>query len=198
MFLFGHVGITAAVIRTGDVFFREDAVTEETPGIRANISRLFSGIRNRAGKIDYRMVIIGSMLPDIIDKSVYLAFGQSGETLSGRDYSHTLLFIVLLFAGSFVLLRYKKPWLLLLAAGSFIHLLLDRMWGDTVTLFWPFLGPLEGEVTTGWISERWHDLFSAPSAYIPEIIGIIIIIYFAFRIIKNRGIPGFIRTGGIA
>lgn len=198
MFLFAHVGITAAVVRAGDNYFKEEAVTSGKPGLRGKISRIFSAIRSQSGKIDYRMVIIGSMLPDIIDKSLFLILGKSGETLSGRDYSHSLLFCLALFAGGLFLLRYRKPWLLVLSLGSVTHLLLDRMWGDTVALFWPFMGPLKGEYVADWATGMWNDLFTVPEVYIPEIIGIIIVIYFAIRIIRNRGIPGFIRTGSIA
>jgi membrane-bound metal-dependent hydrolase YbcI (DUF457 family) len=196
MFLFGHAGITAALARAGDAIFPEN--TDKGAGFRSGISRIMGKLRNRHGKIDYRMVIIGSLLPDIIDKSTFLLAGAGNGTLSGRDFAHSLLFSVLLFAGGLFLLRYRKPWLLLLSLGNFVHLLLDRIWDMPDTLFWPFLGPLEGRPSANWLSERWHDLLTKPTIYVPEIIGIIILLYFTYRIIRKKGITGFLKTGGIA
>jgi hypothetical protein len=152
------------------------------------------GIKNLAGKIDYRMVIIGSVLPDLIDKPLFLLFGNSLE-LSGRDYAHTLILGLLLLIGGLVLNRYGRPWLLVVSLSSFMHLVLDRIWNKPVTLFWPLMGPLRGETTEGWVADRWYSIFTVPEAYIPEIIGLAILLAFFIRLIRNKGITEFLKNG---
>jgi len=205
MLFFGHIGITAAVLKACDVSLSiTKPGSSREPGPRSNstsaVSRpqlrpypFLGRIKNRLGRIDYRMVLVGSILPDIIDKPVFLLFG--GAALSGRDYAHTLLFNLVLLIGGLVLLRYRRSWLLIISLSSFTHLVLDRMWGCPVTLLWPLLGPLPGGETAGWISDRFYSIFSIPEVYIPEIIGLLILLAFFLRLVKNKGVTGFITSG---
>src|SRR3974390_1194429 len=102
MLFFGHIGITVGVVF---------------------LLLLFIKI-----KADYRVVMIGSMLPDIIDKplGIYI-FTQALD--SGRIFCHTLLFVAVLALSSILLYCIKKQtWLAFLAIGSFMHLILDQLW----------------------------------------------------------------------
>jgi len=199
MFVFGHVGITTAAAIMGDILLSTKSPGEdEKPGFRTKLSAFMNRLRSSTGNIDYRLVVIGSMLPDIIDKPLFLLLADRGVSLSGRDYGHTLLFHLVLLAGSLLLLRYKKPWLLVITLSSFVHLIFDRMWEVPVTLFWPFLGSLPVGETTYWASNMWNDLVSVPKVYIPEIIGLVALLFLAYRIVKNRGVVRFIRNGIIA
>src|SRR5437879_7186189 len=71
-------------------------------------------------RIDYRLILVGAILPDVIDKP--LAFLLS---LEGRLWAHTFLFLFAILALSFVL-----SWrgLRLVGFGVSTHLLLDRIW----------------------------------------------------------------------
>lgn len=154
------------------------------------------GIGRQLGSIDYRMALLGSLLPDIVDKIPWL-FASSDIFPSGRDYGHTFLFNLLLFICGLILLKYKKSWLLIISLSSIIHLILDRMWDDPVALWWPLLGPFHRVETTGWLSNILHALFSEPGTYISEIIGLVIILVIAYRVIVTKGVLNFIRTGAI-
>ncbi len=166
MLFFGHIGITMGAAR---------------------ISRL--------GGIDYRMVLLGSLLPDIIDKPIFLLFGNSAS-LSGRDYAHTLLFNLILLAGGLLLARADKRWLLFLSLGSLAHLIFDQIWLNMETMLWPLLGALIRGDTSTLLSRIWSGLFT-PGVYIPEIAGLTILGLFIYRIIKMRGIQRFLLTGNI-
>ncbi len=208
MLLFGHIGITAGVVKACDTLVsmsRPDNSYE--PGSnsrfgivirkqRLRLHHLLSGIKGRIGSIDYRIVLLGSLLPDIIDKPLWLlAVGYIAP--SGRGYAHTLLFNLALFICGLILIRYRKSWLLIISLCSFMHLIFDQIWNSPVVLLWPLLGPLPEKETTGWLFNIIQALFSYPSVYIPEIIGLIIVLLFAYRLIIRRSFISFIRSGAV-
>jgi len=106
MLLFGHIGITL--------------------GIAWLVNRIFKV------KMDYRLIAIGSLLPDIIDKPLGMIILPLNN---GRIFGHTLLFILILLL---IGLKYRKS--LFLSFASFCHLIEDRMWNEPETFFWPLLG----------------------------------------------------------
>jgi membrane-bound metal-dependent hydrolase YbcI (DUF457 family) len=82
--------------------------------------------------IDYRLVVAGAVLPDLVD-----------GPLGGARFAHTLLFSVALLAVVMVATRGHRPArrrLLALPIGTFVHLLLDGMWTRAHGFWWPFLG----------------------------------------------------------
>ena len=68
-------------------------------------------------------VLLGSMLPDIIDKP--LGELRFGTPAMGRTIAHTLLFLLLLGMAAYYLSDLR---LASLAGGVMAHLLLDFMW----------------------------------------------------------------------
>jgi len=149
------------------------------------------------GSIDYRIVLLGSLLPDIIDQPLWFFVGGNFFS-SGRGYGHTLLFNLALFICGLILVRYRKSWLLIISLCSFMHLILDQMWRNLATLFWPLLGPIPEKETAGWLLNMIQRLFSCPEVYIPEIIGLVIVLLFAYKLVMRKGIIGFIRGGAIS
>lgn len=107
--IFWHLGVTAALVVV-------------TLGVR---------------RIDYRVVLLGAILPDLIDKPIGRIFFAE-EFQTGRLFGHTLLFVTALLLGIQLLLRGQQArrWFILPIA-ALIHLALDGMWNDPVTLFWP-------------------------------------------------------------
>jgi hypothetical protein len=87
--------------------------------------------------IDYRLVVAGALLPDLLDAP----FG-------GARVMHTLLASVVLLVGVMLATRHRRQArrrLLAVPIGTFLHLVLDGMWSRTETFWWPFLGRgLEG------------------------------------------------------
>ncbi len=85
---------------------------------------------------DLRYLLVGSLLPDIIDKTLYLFL----LTNNSRTYGHTLLFAVFsLFAIMILTSRDnpKRKSYLLIPIALLFHLVLDEMWMFSETLFWP-------------------------------------------------------------
>ena len=81
---------------------------------------------------DYRMVVLGALLPDLVDAP----FG-------GARLAHTLLAAVVVL--TVVMLatrgrRHRRRSLLAVPIGMFAHLVADGMWARTEAFWWPFLG----------------------------------------------------------
>ncbi len=209
MLFFGHIGITAGATKACDIFLsmtkpgnsqESDSRSKIAPAIGRQRLRLYplqTRIKRWVGSIDYRIVLLGSLLPDIIDKPVWFFVTSltSDTSLSGRDYAHTLLFNLALFISALVLIRYRKSWLLVISLSSFMHLILDQIWKNPVVLLWPLLGPLPKGETVGWMSNIIQGLFSYPEVYIPEIIGLAIVLLFAYRLAMKKSVISFIRDG---
>jgi inner membrane protein len=192
MLLFAHVGITAAVTKLIDTAFPVDAARSDN-GVRQQISSAVNRFRDADGVIDYRMIIIGSMLPDIIDKPLALVM-DNAVYFSGRGIFHSLLFNLLLLFGGIV---FRKTWLRVLWFGSLMHLLLDSIWHAPVTLFWPFLGWFPPYDYDSWLGNIWEGLVTNPEVFIPEIAGFLVVAFIASRVIRGNGLMRLIKNGEI-
>jgi len=69
------------------------------------------------------------------------------------------------------------------------------MWHNPVTFWWPLLGAIQRADATGWISDIIRALFSNPGTYIPEVIGLTIILLMGYRLIVRKKSLNFIRAG---
>ena len=206
MLLFGHTGITTGIFKACDILLNKPADSyQPDSSSRFRLAALkkwlplygrLNGIRHQLGSIDYRLILLGSLLPDIMDKPSWL-FASSDIFPSGRSYGHTFLFNLLLFICALILLKYKKSWLLIISLSSYIHLILDQMWHNPVTLWWPLLGAMQRADTTDWLSYITRALFSDPGTYIPEVIGLTIILLMGYRLIVRKKSLNFVRTGVI-
>lgn len=145
--------------------------------------------------IDYRFILLGALLPDLIDKPVGFTYFSNL-----RVFSHSLLFLLIIIAAGIFLYRFRKQlWLLCLAFGVFWHLILDQMWLNTHTLFWPLLGlPFERLDVSNWMYVILQELRNEPAVYLPEIIGLVILIYLGIMLVIKRGVFTFIREGRIS
>ncbi len=208
MLLFGHLGITAGIVRVCDAL---GARSKASGTVASKASIQSSPARDigpdcrhhrlnktgcQSGSVDYLGVLLGSLLPDILDKPSWL-LNFTPLFASGRGYAHTFLFNLIVFIGGLVMLKYRKSWLLVVSFSSFVHLMLDQMWKNPVVLWWPLLGPIHRVETGGWWFDIIRGLFSDPSVYIPEIIGFLIILLLGYRLVVNRNVMNFIRTGVI-
>jgi len=84
--------------------------------------------------------IAGSILPDLIDKPLGLiVFPQALD--NARTFSHTLLIVGILSALAVIAWRSRRTYLLLGFTGAILlHQVLDEMWHNTVTWFFPWFG----------------------------------------------------------
>ena len=210
MLLFGHIGITFASAVLGFGLreklrhgITEDGVEKTSPARDSHSSNdhprsKTSFFRSLANHMDIRFLLVGSMLPDIIDKpiGVYLFW----ETFSsGRIFSHTLLFLVLVTVAGLLIRRYSgKTWGLALSFGTFLHLILDQMWEMPKTLLWPIFGiAFEGMDPTYWLGNILQALLREPEVYVPEIIGFVVLVWFVWELLHRRAIMRFLRQGRV-
>lgn len=208
MLFFGHIGITAGVVKGWEILASINGADNggergsgpgviAVPGMKSgHLQDLFNWIKQWSASIDYRLVLVGSFLPDLIDKPVWFLLAQE-TSISGRGYAHTLLFNLVLFAGVLILIRYGKSWWLVIAPSSFMHLVLDEMWNSPVVLLWPLFGPLPEEETADWVSNMLWGLLSQPAVYIPEIVGLVIVSLFTYSLVKRRNVLSFLKNGTI-
>ena len=146
--------------------------------------------------VDIRILLVGSILPDIIDKPLGLVFFRE-ELSSGRVFAHSLLFLVILTAAGFFLYRQRRStWLLVLAAGTLLHLALDEIWLMPQTVLWPFLGfSFERIEITDWYSLWFRDFFAYPGIFIPELLGLAIVLGFGIVLVARKKVGDFLRRG---
>jgi inner membrane protein len=187
MLVLGHAGITlgAATLVAGAVKSRQSTQ-----------SRKESWFTYLGRYIDIRLLLVGSLLPDIIDKPVGQLFFR--ETFNnGRIFSHTLLFFIIITAlGFYLYKRHRQIWLLTLSAGTLMHLVLDGMWYAPGTLFWPFLGfTFERTDLTNWLSNILHALMSNQAVFVPEVAGLAVLLWFGLTLIARKKVGVFIKYG---
>lgn len=191
MILFGHLGLTTGAAK----------LLETTLSKRRHAE---------PPDVDYRLVLAGALLPDIIDKPVG-AFLFVDTFHNSRIYAHTLLFsLVLLIAGAVLYRRRKKSVLLTLGLACLFHLALDKPWLYLETFLWPILniGPALSAgngwlpVLLGfpykfddWIANNMISLFNNPSPLIFEILGLAILIWLFICLLRRKKIKEFFRMG---
>jgi hypothetical protein len=196
MLLFGHIGTTLGAAKIIEVLSNKSSKAQ----VKA--------------PIDYRLIMLGAMLPDIIDKPLVLMLADK-PVGSARFIAHSLIFIVaLLLLGELYGVIFKKTGLLIIACASFAHIIEDLIWRTPKILFWPYYNWVLGYINiskptfgSGYIENRvriittsvskldWGEILSKPSVFIPELIGGIIVLYFLAKLILNRKLIEFIRTG---
>ncbi len=134
-------------------------------------------------RVDYRLLLVAALLPDLIDKPLSVVSG-----IAGRNIAHTLV-LALSLTAVFLLLRSRSRsreragvWavaFLALAIGTWTHLFLDRMWALPEILLWPFLGlafPLDPFDPLSFL-EGYRD----PYVLIGDVLGAVALGYLAWR-----------------
>lgn len=163
------------------------------------VRRTSSWLTTLGKYVDIRFLFIGALLPDIIDKPLGHLFFR--EALgNGRIFAHTLLFVIVIALIGLYLYRSRgQLWLLAIAFGTMVHLILDQMWQAPETLLWPVFGFAfpKGDVT-GWIPGILETLLSNPAVYITEMIGAGILIWFAWFLLRRKKALAFIARGKIS
>lgn len=131
---------------------------------------------------DYRMVVVGALLPDLIDAP----FG-------GARLAHTLVGAVAVL--TLVMLgtrghRHRRRSLLAIPIGMFAHLVADAMWARTQTFWWPFFG----RSLTGGLPALDHGL---AILVLEELVGLFVVAWCwqRFRLSDAKVRAAFLRTG---
>ena len=201
MFLFAHTGITVgtAVLlngliggRFGNKTIERDDAWAETEAESHSAEAWFVSVGRR---IDLRVLLVGSLLPDIIDKPLgLLVFG----TFWCRLFCHSLLFLVVIAcAGLYLYTSHHRNWLLVLGFGIFMHLVLDEMWLDTHTLLWPLQGfsfptvyyPNSEQGVTGGLD--------VAKLLVSELVGLVVLGWITWLLVRRGKVWAFIRHGQV-
>ena len=161
-------------------------------GLAALITYVSLGRR----RIDYRYVLAGAVLPDVVDGTLGLMFFDGS---AGRWVAHSLLAVIVVFAVIVIAFRHKRRVAVFgLGVGWLLHLVGDGMWQAPRTFLWPAFGTrfaLRPEEPYSW------ELFSDPLDHVwtwtGEAVGILILLWFfvAFRLGEDERLKRFSRDG---
>ncbi len=169
MFLLGHMGITVGI-----VYLLAWLIS----------TRIIKGKPDTSlpMEIDFRIVIIAAILPDIIDKIVGLIILKE-EISNGRLFTHSIVITGIFSICLLVFAKIKSGHIiksLFYTSPLYFHLLLDRMWEEPPTLFWPLLGTSFPRLDIE-ISDYFTLLLSNPYIFVGEILGVLIILTLLIR-----------------
>jgi hypothetical protein len=204
MLLFAHTGITLGAVWLPDYLLRHRSSSSiknlsEKEAVEhphnSFLSRFISHIRNH----DYRIILIGSLLPDIIDKPTSLLFPELNHA---RGFAHTGLFaLILLLLGLYFYIKRNNFSGIYLAFASIMHLIIDGMWQFPKILLWPLYGwRFEGFEMVSlnvFLHELYHLLLSHPLVIAFELAGFLILISFFIYLLKQNRIYVFLKTGNL-
>lgn len=185
MFVLGHVGISFGLVLILIVYYSKY--------VNKRISR--TTIIN---KIDFRIIAVSAMFPDIVDKIVgMLILGE--EISNGRIFTHSLVILTVLSISTFNYSKVKLTGLfvpLLYIFPAYLHLILDGLWTEPNTLLWPLTGTGFPRIGVEF-GDYFGILFSNPYVYISEIIGaiILIVIFIKFKLYQRTRFANLIKSG---
>lgn len=135
----------------------------------------------RDPRFDYRLLLMGALLPDIIDVPV----GQA-------RWAHSVTFAIVVLTVVMLATFGRRPvrrTLLGLPIGILLHLVFDGVWTSTAVFWWPFTGSW-GDVAVPSLDRGWWNLAL-------EAIGLALIVWivrsFDLRSAAQR--RQFVRTG---
>jgi hypothetical protein len=139
---------------------------------------------------DYRLLVVGALLPDVLDAP----FG-------GARWAHTLLFSVVLLVVVMLATPLGRPGrrqlrrrLLAIPIGTFLHLVLDGVWGTKEVFWWPAFG-------AGALAGRPLPSFdrSVALVVVQELVGLALLVWWwrRFRLAEPARRATFLRTGRV-
>ena len=164
-----HMGVTVGVVQTAEKMFG-------------------------TSKIDYRLLLTASILPDIIDKPLGYIL-SAGHALGTRLVGHSLFFLLLILCIGYMGRHRHGKMYSTLFIGSAMHDVLDRMWYYPRTFFGPIAG---NNVVNGF--ETWEvpikiGFLNITELYALEILGGIILLYLFMSLARQNKIMQFIKSG---
>jgi membrane-bound metal-dependent hydrolase YbcI (DUF457 family) len=174
MFVLGHIGLTMGIIIGILLLLKKTELLKE---------------------LDFRLIILIALIPDIIDKLIGNVILQ--ESLNnGRLFSHTLAFLIT-FSLIFYFIIKSKWWIYSIAI--IMHQVLDRMFIEYETWFWPVFG-WEFKIKYLNVWDQWLEaLISDPYIITGELGGIIVIIIviFQFKLYNKNKLENLLKTGNL-
>jgi len=180
-----HITIAFGAISAGSRLLgatNHDRTVEEPAEVKSPGNQPAAALR----RIDYRLVAVGSLLPDLVDRAQRAVFRVRRSSPDQHFLGHTLLLnLPLLFAGVSVLRRSGDSRLLVVSAAAMTHLLVDPVIRSPATLFWPLLG-LEFPAARG-LSPRLTAL--------TQVVAAIAVMVTVLALQRRNRLGDFIRSG---
>lgn len=166
-------------------------------GITITLVRSFEKILGTL-KIDYRLLLAASLLPDLIDKPLGYIL-STDHSFGTRSLGHSLFFLLyILSIGLFQWYKHEKTCFLILFIGSVVHDTLDRMWYYPKTLLWPFAGNSVIDKFETWEMPIRIGIINTTQLFALEIIGGSILFFFFCWLILQKKMLLFISSGKLA
>lgn len=208
MKLFGHVGLTLAAAYAADRAVRSRLVrspSAQRSGAQAPGGDASMAPEKTAGPtplhLDFRLVILGSLLPDLIDKPLGLWLAPELVNHGLRSFGHTVIVALAFLAVALLISRSRRrPSMAALAASSAGHLVLDQMWRQPAIALWPGLGWAFPEKAAT-LSDLPSSLFRGLLLFYrepPELAGAAVILLFLVVLWRSRAFLRFLRSGSAA
>lgn len=150
--------------------------------------------------MDLRWVLVGSVLPDVIDKPLgSILFNDHFQ--AHRLFAHALVFPVILLFLALALTRRGsalRRGLIGLVIGALFHLVLDAAWADPEAFFWPFFGWDFPAADPSAFGPLLKEMVSSPLVWAGEAAGAAYLAYLWRIHLSDRGaFRAFLRTGTI-
>jgi hypothetical protein len=154
----------------------------------------------RDPNMDLRWVLLGSVLPDLIDKPIgSVLFNDTFQT--HRLFAHSVLFPVLgLLVVIVVTARGSvlRKGLIGLVIGALVHLVLDAAWADPEAFWWPLFGVDFPHVADSALFDLLRTMVTNPWVWAGEAIGIAYLVALWKQHLRSDGAVGrFVRDGRI-
>jgi hypothetical protein len=152
---------------------------------------------SRLVRLDYRLLALCALAPDVIDKP--LAILAFPEAHTSQLIAHALLPHVLLLVVSLLWWRPALPYVLALNS----HLLADRMWNHTESFWWPLFGwdvfwQFKAMNTPeAMVSVYWDIITRYPQVWVVELLALGYLLSFGYRygLTNWRRLAAFLRNG---
>jgi inner membrane protein len=185
MFPLGHIGISIGIIYLLASYIQQ-------------LNKKNNFTTSLAENIDFRIVIVAAMLPDIIDKTMGMIIFKE-EISNGRLFTHSLVIVGVISIWLFFMAKLKyghRFKMFFYISPIWFHLLLDRMWEEPRTLFWPIFGMSFPRIDVEF-SDYLTILLSSPYTLFGEILGlgIIFALVMRYRLFIKTYLFNFLKDG---
>lgn len=105
---------------------------------------------------------------------------------------------MLTLLGLYLYRRYKSLWCLTLAFGTLTHLIFNQVWLSPPVFLWPVYGlSFHKTDATNWAMNYLNGLLTIPMDYVPETIGLAILAWFLWVLLRRGDLLEFIRHGKV-
>lgn len=137
----------------------------------------------RDPKVDVRFLLVGALLPDLIDLPVGTLIAADRYS-TGEMWFHSLALPTVYMIGVLLLTRRgrrRRAWMAL-GVGWLFHLLLDAMWVHQEVFLWPFFGLEIPMGESPYWALAWERALSDPWRWAQEVAGLAYLVWLWFAV----------------